>query len=151
EINWTPAWEKKLEDYVRHGGVVVLNAAQTKGLLMSLLGVRLKGENGEADNARCLLPNEPAADLQGGMFRYARVDLTAAQPLMVTASDQPDPLVTVNKIGSGKLILVSVPDLLGEDERMLPLVAHLLAHLASDATPVEVKGDAEYLINRNDS
>jgi len=149
EINWTPAWAKKLEDYVRNGGVVALNVAQTKGLPMSLLGVRLKGENAEADNARCLLPNEPAADLRGGMFHYARVDLTAGQPLMVTTSDQPDPLVTVNKIGRGKLILVTVPDLLGEDERMLPLVAHLLAHLASDATPIEIKGDVEYLINRN--
>lgn len=149
EINWSPAWVKKLEDYVRNGGVVVLNSAQTKGLPMSLLGVRLKGESGEAHNARCLLPNETAADLHGGIFHYARVDLTAAQPLMVTTSDQPEPLATVNKIGRGKLIFVATPDLLGEDERMPPFVAHLLAHLAGDATPVEVKGDVEYLINRN--
>ena len=27
-------------------------------------------------------------------------------------------------------------------------MAHLLAHLASEATPVRVKGDVEYLINR---
>ncbi len=149
EINWTPAWAKKLEDYVRNGGVVVLNAAQMKGLPMSLLGVRLKGETGEADNARCLLPNESAVDLRGEVFRFERVDLTAAQPLMVTTSDQPEPLVTVNKIGRGKLIFVTVHDLLGEDERIPPVVAHLLAHLASEATPVEVKGDVEYLINRN--
>jgi len=149
EINWTPAWVKKLEDYVRNGGVVVLNSAQTKGLPISLLGVRLKSESGEAHNARCLFPNETAADLHGGVFHYARVDLTAAQPLMVTTSDQPEPLATVNKIGRGKLIFVAIPDLLGEDERMPPFVAHLLAHLASDATPVEVKGDVEYLINRN--
>ena len=149
QINWTPAWAKKLEEYVRNGGVAVLNAAQTKSLPMSLLGVRLKGESGEAHDARCLSPNEAAADLHGGIFRYARVDLTAAQPLVVTTSDQPDPLVTVNKIGRGKLIFVAVPDLLGEDERMPPFVAHLLAHLASEATPVEVKGDVEYLINRN--
>ena len=32
---------------------------------------------------------------------------------------------------------------------MTPFVAHLLAHLASDATPVKVDGDVEYLINRN--
>ena len=38
---------------------------------------------------------------------------------------------------------------LGEDERITPFVAHLLAHLASDATPVKVDGDVEYLINRN--
>jgi hypothetical protein len=149
EINWTPAWARKLEDYVRSGGVVVLNSAQTKGLPMSLLGIRETGQTGEAHNAKCLLPNDPASDLHGGIFHYARVDLTAAQPLMTTTSDQPDPLVTVNKIGRGKLIFVAVPDLLGEDERMPAFVAHLLAHLASEATPVKVEGDVEYLINRN--
>ena len=149
EINWSPVWIKKLEDYVRSGGVVVLNAAQAKGLPMSLLGVSFKGETAEADNARCLLPGEPTTDLHGGVFRFDRVNLTAAQPLMVTTSDEPEPLVTVNKIGRGKLILVAVRDLLGEDERMPPFVAHVLAHLASDATPVELTGDVEYLINRN--
>jgi hypothetical protein len=32
---------------------------------------------------------------------------------------------------------------------MPAFVAHLLAHLASEATPVKVEGDVEYLINRN--
>jgi len=149
EINWSPVWIKKLEDYVRSGGLVVLNAAQAKGLPMSLLGVSFKGETAEADNARCLLRGEPATDLNGGVFRFDRVNLTAAQPLMVTTSDEPEPLVTVNKIGRGKLILVAVRDLLGEDERMPPFVAHVLAHLASAATPVQLTGDVEYLINRN--
>ncbi|HXT61624.1 MAG TPA: hypothetical protein VN696_01175, partial [Pyrinomonadaceae bacterium] len=149
EINWTPAWAKKLEDFVRGGGVVVLNAGQTKGLSMSLLGVREKGQTGEAHNARCLLPGVTTADLDGGIFRYDRVDLTAAQPLMVTDSDQADPLVTVNKVGRGKLIFVAVAELLGEDERMPAFVAHLLAHLTSNATPAQVEGDVEYLVNRN--
>jgi hypothetical protein len=116
---------------------------------MSLLGVREKGQTGEAHNARCLLPGVITADLDGGIFRYDRVDLTAAQPLMVTDSDQADPLVTVNKVGHGKLIFVAVHDLLGEDERMPPFVGHLLAHLTSGATPVQVEGDVEYLVNRN--
>jgi hypothetical protein len=148
EINWTAGWAKKLEEYLRNGGVVVLNSAQIRGLPMSLLGIRLKGENGEAHNAKCLLPNEPPTNLHGGIFRYQRVDLTAAQPLMTTTADQPDPLVTVNKIGRGKLIFVAVPDLLGEDERLPAFVAHLLVHLAVDATPVRVEGEVEYLVNR---
>jgi hypothetical protein len=149
EINWTSAWVKKLEDYVRSGGVVVVNSAQTRGLPMSLLGIRETGQTGEAHNAKCLLPNDPVSDLHSGIFRYDRVDLAAAQPLMITTANQPEPLVTVNKIGRGKLIFVAVPDLLGEDERMPAFVAHLLAHLASEATPVKVEGDIEYLINRN--
>ena len=46
------------------------------------------------------------------------------------------------------MIFVAVPDLLGEDERMVPFAAHLLAHVFADATPVKVVGDVEYLINR---
>ena len=62
-----------------------------------------------------------------------------------------EPLVTVNKVGRGKVIFVAIPNLLGEDERLTPLAAHLLAHLFSDATPVHIEGDVEYLVNRNSS
>ena len=57
--------------------------------------------------------------------------------------------MTVNKLGRGKVVLVAVPDLLGEDERLTPLAAHVLAHLAAEATPIKVEGDVEYLVNRN--
>jgi hypothetical protein len=147
-IDWSQAWARKLEDYVRKGGVVVLNASQVNGLPGELLGVRLGGATGESYNARCLSPGEPPQDLGGQIFRYEQVELKdAAEVLIATPSD--NPLVTVNKVGRGKLIFVAVPDLLGEDERLTPLAAHLLAHLAADATPVKVEGDVEYLINRN--
>ncbi len=146
-IIWSDAWAKKLESYVRNGGTVVLNAAQVKGLSGEFLGVRFTGETGEAQNALCLSANEPPQDLRGGIFHFAKLQLTSAQPLMTTASNEP--LVTVNKLGRGKVVLVAAPDLLGEDERLTTFAAHLLAHLASDATPVKVEGDVEYLINRN--
>ena len=60
-----------------------------------------------------------------------------------------DPLVTVNRVGRGRVVYCAVPDLLGLDERLVPAAAHLLAHLASDATPVRVRGEVEYLVNRN--
>jgi hypothetical protein len=44
-----------------------------------------------------------------------------------------------------------VPDLLGEDERITPFAAHMLAHVFADATPIEVNGDVEYLVNRKDN
>ena len=43
----------------------------------------------------------------------------------------------------------ALPDLLGEDERITPFSAHMLAHVFADAAPVKVSGDVEYLINRN--
>jgi len=148
EINWTPAWINKLQEYVRNGGTVVLNAAQVKGVPVDFLGVRFTGETGEAHNATCLSPNESPQEFHGGIFRFDEVELKGAQALITTPSNQP--LVTVNKVGRGKVVFVGVHDLLGEDERLPPFVAHLLVHLAADATPVHVDGDVEYLVNRNE-
>ncbi|HJZ79571.1 MAG TPA: hypothetical protein VKD91_04475, partial [Pyrinomonadaceae bacterium] len=147
QITWTNLWAKSLADYVRRGGTVVLNAAQVNGLSNDFLGVRLRGETGEAHNAICLSPGEPAQDLHGQVFRYEKIDLKGAQPLITTTLNEP--LVTVNRLGRGKVVFIAVPDLLGEDERLVPLAAHVLAHLAADATPVNVEGNVEYLINRN--
>jgi len=146
-VGSTPTWARKLKDYVRAGGVVVLNSAQAKGLPLDLLGVQLKGTTGEAHNAKCLSSGEPPQDLHGQIFRYEQIELKGAEPLITTLPGEP--LVTVNKVGRGKIIFAAVADYLGEDERMTPFVAHLLAHLAADATPVKVDGDVEYLINRN--
>ncbi len=146
-IDWSDIWKKRLETYVRNGGTIVLNAAQVGGLSTEFLGVRVTGDTGEAHNATCLSPNESAQDLHGGIFRFDQVELKGAQVLITTPSNQP--LVTINKLGRGKVIFVGVRDLLGEDERLPAFVAHLLIHLAAEALPVKVDGDVEYLVNRN--
>jgi hypothetical protein len=139
-------WPQRLTQYVRSGGTLVLNSAQIKGLPTDLLGVRLTGATAEAHNAKCLSPNEPEQDLHGQIFRYDRVEAKGADVLIAVPTG--DPLVTVNKVGRGRVVFIALPDLLGEDERITPFVAHLLAHLESEATPVKVEGDVEYMINR---
>ena len=148
-INWTRDWAQRLSTYIRSGGVVVLNAAQTKGLPADLLGVHLLGTTAEADNAKCLAAGEPVQDLTSQLFRYEKVERMGSEVLIEAPNG--DPLVTVNKLGRGKVIFCAVPDLLGEDERLVPLAAHLLAHVVADATPIKVSGDVEYLINRTDT
>ncbi|HWS86038.1 MAG TPA: hypothetical protein VN282_03530 [Pyrinomonadaceae bacterium] len=146
-VEWTPAWAARLKAYAEKGGTVVLNAAQAKGLPAELLGVRLSGATAEADDARCAAPGEPQSDLSGQVYRYERVEPRGAEVLLKTPSG--DPLVTVKRVGRGRVVYCAVPDLLGLDERLVPAAAHLLAHLASDATPVRVRGNVEYLVNRN--
>ena len=148
-IQWSPQWVQRLTAYVTSGGTVVLNSAQIKGLPADLLGLRLTGETGEAHNARCLSPAEAAQDLKGQIFRYDKVELKGAQPLITTISAEP--LITINKVGKGSLIFSTVPDLLGEDERLTPFAAHMLAHVFSDATPIKVSGNVEYLINQTEA
>ncbi|MDX6305561.1 MAG: hypothetical protein QOI77_2530, partial [Blastocatellia bacterium] len=145
-IDWTKEWVDKLGSYVRNGGTLVLNSAQIKGLPNDLLGVRMIGATAEAHNAKCLSPNEPEQDLHGQIFRYDRVEARGADVLIAVPTG--DPLVTVNKVERGRVVFIALPDLLGEDERLTPFVAHLLVHLASEATPVKVDGDVEYMINR---
>jgi len=147
DIKWTSDWAQKLFSYVRNGGVIVLNTAQTSGLSTEFLGVQEFGALIEADAARFLAAGELPQDLSGQAFRYRKVVSKGSEVLIATPNG--DPLVTVNTIGRGKVVFVTVPHLLGEDERLVPLAAHLLAHLAADATPVKVEGDVEYLINRN--
>ena len=149
QIEWTPQWAQRLNNYVKSGGTVVLNAAQIKGLPAELTGVRLTGASAEAETARCLSPGETAQDLSGQVFRYEKIELKGAQVFI--ASGAGDPLVTVNKVGKGSVVFSALPDLLGHDERITPFAAHMLAHVFSDATPVKVRGDVEYLINRNDN
>jgi hypothetical protein len=147
-IDWSGPWISKLTNYVRNGGTLVINSAQVKGLPADLLGVRLTGATAEAHNAKCFSPNEAEQDLHGQIFRYDRVEAKGAEVLLAVPGGG-DPLVTVNKVGRGRVVFVALPDLLGEDERLTPFVAHVLAHLASEATPVKVEGDVEFLINRS--
>ena len=147
-IELSSQWTRQLTNYAKAGGTVVLNSAQIKGLPFELLGVRLSGSTGEAHNARCLSPGEVEQNLKGQIFRYDKLELKGAQPLITTLNGEP--LVTVNKVGKGNIIVSSLPDLLGEDERLTPFAAHMLAHVFADATPIQVNGDVEYLVNRND-
>ena len=145
-IDLSAEWVRRLNEYVRNGGTLVVNAAQSQKLPQDFLGVRLLNETGEAHNAQCLLPGHEAQDLHGQVYRYERLELKGATPLMTVGSG--DPVVTVNKVGKGTVIFAAVPDLLGEDERITPFAAHLLAHVFADVVPVKVTGDVEYLVNR---
>lgn len=142
-------WNESLDKYVRNGGTVVLNAGQIGNVPEALLGVRVTNATAEADTARCLSPGEDVQDLSGQMFRYERVELKGATILIAAANG--DPLVTVNKVGKGTIVFAALPDLLGVDERITPFAAHMLAHVFADATPVQVRGNVEYLINRTDN
>ena len=145
----TAAWNQSLDKYVRDGGTVILNSAQIRNVPQQALGVQITNAMAEADSARCLSPGEAEHDLSGQLFRYEKVALKGATTLIAAANG--DPLVTVNKVGKGSVVFAALPDLLGVDERVTPFAAHLLAHVFADATPVQVRGDVEYLINRTDS
>ena len=135
---------------VRGGGTLVLNAAQARGLPAELLGVRMLNQMAEVDDAACLAAGKAGTNLSGQVFRYARVELRGAEVLMraPSSSSSGDPLVTVHRDGRGRVVFCAIPDLLGLDERLTPVAAHLLTQLLADVTPLQIRGEIQYLVNR---
>jgi hypothetical protein len=125
----------------------VLNAAQAKGLSTELTGLKFSGATAEANNAKCSMPGDETVDLRGQVFRYEKI-IPQANVQVLIQSPSGDPLVTSNPIGKGRVIIDAVPDMLGLDERMTPFSAHLLSHMFTNATPIQISGDVEYLVNR---
>ncbi|MBA3323047.1 MAG: hypothetical protein H0T45_16610 [Pyrinomonadaceae bacterium] len=147
-IEWQPGWAERLDKYVRGGGTLVLNAAQARGLPSELLGVRVLNQMAEADDAACLAANEAGTNLSGQMFRYARVEPRGGVEVLMRAPSSGDPLVTVHRVGRGRVVFCAIPDLLGLDERITPIAAHLLTHLLADVTPLQIRGEIQHLVNR---
>lgn len=147
EIEWSPLWIQKVTEFVRNGGVLVLNTAQARKLPQALIGVEITSDSAEAERALCSSAGDNTLDLSGQIFRYQKVFPHNAISLMTAPNG--DALVTVNKLGKGMVVLNALPDLLGEDERITPFAAHMLEHAFAGATPVQVSGDVEYLINHN--
>jgi hypothetical protein len=146
QIQLSPEWIQRLNEYVRNGGTLVVNAAQSKNFSEQFTGVRLTNDTAEADSALCAEPGDETQDLSGQMFRYEKVQLKGANVLMIAPNG--DPLVAFNRVGKGTVVFAALPDLLGEDERMTPFAAHMLGHVFVDAAPVKVTGNVEYLLNR---
>src|SRR5207237_9604349 len=85
----------------------------------------------------------------GGLALYGRLARRAVTHVLMQAPAV-DARVTSRALGRGRVIFCALPDFLGEDERITPFAAHMLAHLFSNATPLRVSGDVEYLINRTE-
>jgi hypothetical protein len=109
--------------------------------------VKVENSSEESESATCLAPGETNTALKGQVFRYRRTILKGAKALMNAPNG--DPLVTINRVGKGIVVFNALPHLLGLDERLTPFAAHMLEHVFASATPVQVTGDVECLINRN--
>ena len=73
-----------------------------------------------------------AADLPG--------ELIGGEPLFESGGVQ----VTARDVGSGRVIATPDCDLLDDDNKALPVLGEILATVAREVSPVEVKGDVQY-------
>ena len=148
---------KVLEEYVRAGGTLVVNA-ETLGKTFpdSLSGFDRSGAFGSYDG----WATQDGVERSTTPFRVAhgKVDGTSKVEILATAGIKGNtvPLVTRNAVGNGAVILVLVPRGLGLDERAHPVLPYLMNGLTQTLLPIDVltvdtkrsAGEILYQVNR---
>src|SRR5437763_8614358 len=121
DVELTGAWPALLEEYVKKGGTLVVNAeAARRKLPDKLLGFALSGTH---DQVEGWIPDGGAAQpstpyqVERGLLQGAKV-LAWAKPMV--------PLITRHQVGEGAVILTLCPHMLGLDERAHPALPYLM-------------------------
>ena len=148
----------KLRAYVESGGTLVINAAlalkYSDAFDAAFLGAKIGGEPRKA--VGCYSRLTGGQILEEAAFRYHPLTVCAGvETLAVTADDVEAPVITLNRVGNGRVILTA-PDNMkpaGSCDRMLKLFDDLVMTLRYDALPIRVKADAnvQYALARNET
>src|SRR5262249_39635757 len=121
DVELTGPWPAVLEEYVRKGGTLVVNAeAARRKLPDRLLGFALMGTLGQQEG---WIPQGGTAH-PSTPYQVERGQLSGATVLAWAAPQVP--LITRHQVGAGAVILTLVPRMLGLDERAHPALPYLL-------------------------
>jgi hypothetical protein len=143
EITLTDEWGHALADYVKAGGRLVVCDAQFSGPGASKLGLPAFGSVGEADGYGWSGTGKAYA---ANRFRYRAIK----KGTPVAVAPDGSPIAAAFNVGKGSLIVIGVPLGLGIDRRPIPLLGQVMKELADGVTPLRVRGDVEWTLNRLD-
>jgi len=143
-VVWAAAGARltKMEAWLRRGGTLVVDPDGARQLDPKVSGLHLADKTRRASQWRM-----GGAAEESVPFDREEVELRGAQ---VVATAEGAPLVTRQTVGSGAVITILVPHLIGLDERAHPVVARVAAGLFNELAPVEVRprGQIQYQLNR---
>ena len=143
-IKWNQRVIDAVRNYVRNGGILVINSEQLpKEFSSSFTGVEFTGKTGSGTETvtwdRKKLPASKRP------YEYRKIRLKGASVLLQTPDRQP--LATVFKYGKGKVVLTLQKYLAEEpaaagQKQGLPTVHYLLSLLRHELLPFQVRGDS---------
>jgi hypothetical protein len=151
DVDLSGSWPKILEDYVRKGGTLVVNADAARGKLpASLLGAMLAGTRKRFDEWK------PGDGTTRGCvpFDCETAQLSTAKALATTGDGSP--IFIRNAVGDGAVIISLVPGMIGSDERAHPALPWLVNGLTDGLLPLNVRlangdrpnGEILYQVNK---
>jgi hypothetical protein len=147
EIELTVAEGRRLNDYVQQGGTLVVADAHLTGPGAALLNLPTSGPVSEANTYHWLADK---TEHPSPRFRYRPIPLGKEGRALATTPTGETFCAAFDR-GQGRLIYLSVPHGLAVGKQAVPVVARLMAHLSRGLMPIEVRGDVERLVNRNQS
>ncbi len=140
EVPLDKQWADALLKYVEQGGTLVASAGQFSGPLAPVLGLPPATSESEAGGYRWMgQPESPSG-------RYRFTSPRGGRVLATTPSGAP--LVVLNKLGKGQVVVIGVPLGLGLDDRPVPFLGLLMQHLVQGLAPVRVRGDVEWTLGQ---
>ena len=141
DIELTAPEGQRLAQYVNAGGTLVVADGHLTGPGLAALNLPKMGNMEEADGYKWL--NETTLS-PSQRFRFRAI--TGGRALATTADGKA--FCSAIDRGQGRLIVLSVPYGLGINKEAIPVLPRLLAHLSRDLMPIEVEGNVEWLLNR---
>jgi hypothetical protein len=144
---------KRLMEYVRQGGTLVINSRQVnEGLPREFIGAKKTGKSIAVDGAVGALADNESVMLPEP-YDYEQVELSGAKPMWTDSKG--GVLASVNRYGRGRVVLTTVDYLVPRNRlnivgttKKMPLVELLMLQIVKEVLPIEVKGDVEYGLNK---
>lgn len=137
----TEAEGKRLNQYVRDGGTLLVADGQLQGPGAAAMELPQRGAEEESSGYKWL----GAAAVEPSQ-RYRLKPITGGRALAQTPEGKS--ICSAFEQGKGRMIYLSIPYGLGIDRATTPITARLVAHLTRGLLPVEVRGDVEWSVNR---
>ncbi len=163
-IHLDDALREKLEEYVKSGGILLVNINHVSDEDAGFLGVEFTGSRESLWEVCC---NTCGRICRDGDSEIELVKPTTASVLLkavggyrfgahevkrIPGYDGADPVATCNKVGKGEVILGTLPYMQTTARHpMHPAFCHLVNHLMDRFLPVHIQGPPiEYLINETE-
>jgi hypothetical protein len=139
------AHQEAMVDYVKKGGILILDAFIAKVFASQFLGVAFGTDIGVATQIQT-----PLAALPPLAAPYLYRGMTVSRNTGVLAwTDTGAPLLTWRKSGKGLVLVAASEHWLDQRNQLLPLAPALLRAIADAFSPVQVSADVQVLINRD--
>jgi hypothetical protein len=145
EIELSAAEGQRLAAYVANGGTLLVADAHLTGPGLAALKLPASRPYREADGYRWM---EGKTLHESPRFRFRPISVRNKTDRALATATGGDVFCAAFDRGKGRIIYLSVPHGLSISQRVVPVVARLIAHLTRGLMPIEVDGDVNWLLNR---